>query len=89
MDKRVGLENKADRNATDCPPQYRSNIHFRPVSGLMSGINSTSAPSRAGHSGMMQMINSITVAGAVPALPESNQSAPASRLTLKKELEGT
>ena len=46
MDKRVGLENKADRNATDCPPQYRSNIHFRPVSGLMSGINSRSAPSR-------------------------------------------
>lgn len=46
MDKRIGLENKVDQNATDCPPQYRSSIHFRPVSGLMRGINSKSAPSR-------------------------------------------
>lgn len=43
----VGLENKADRHAIDCPPQYHSNVHFRPVSGLLSGINSKSAPSRA------------------------------------------
>lgn len=46
MDKRIDLENKADQNATDCPPQYRSSIHFGPVSGLMSGINSRFAPSR-------------------------------------------
>jgi hypothetical protein len=35
---------------------------------------------------MKQMVNSFTVAGAVPALPESNQSAPASRLTCKEEI---
>jgi hypothetical protein len=34
---------------------------------------------------MMQIVNSITVAGAVLALPESNQSAPVSRLTFKDE----
>jgi hypothetical protein len=34
----------------------------------------------------MQIINSITVAGAVLALPESNQNAPASRLTFKEEI---
>jgi hypothetical protein len=33
------------------------------------------------HSGVMQIFNSFTVAGAVLALPESDQSAPASRLT--------
>lgn len=38
---------KTGQNATDCPPQYRRNIHFGPVSGLMSGSDSTSAPSRA------------------------------------------
>lgn len=37
------------------------------------------------HSGVMQMLNSITVAGAVLALPEFNQSAPASRLTCKEK----
>ncbi len=37
------------------------------------------------HSGVMQMLNSITVAGAVLALPEFNQSAPASRLTSKEK----
>ena len=37
------------------------------------------------HSGVMQMLNSITVAGAVLALPEFNQSAPASRLTYKEK----
>jgi len=34
---------------------------------------------------MMQIVNSFTVAGAVLALPEFNQSAPASRLTFRKE----
>jgi hypothetical protein len=34
---------------------------------------------------MMQMFNSFTVAGAVLALPESNQNAPASRLTFKEK----
>jgi hypothetical protein len=33
----------------------------------------------------MQIVNSITVAGAVLALPESNQNAPASRLTFKEK----
>jgi hypothetical protein len=33
----------------------------------------------------MQIVNSITVAGAVLALPEFNQNAPASRLTSKEE----
>jgi len=33
----------------------------------------------------MQIVNSITVAGAVLALPEFNQNEPASRLTFKKE----
>ncbi len=37
------------------------------------------------HSGMMQIVNSFTVAGAVLALPESNQNAPASRLTFKEK----
>ena len=31
----------------------------------------------------MQIVNPFTVAGAVPALSESNQNAPASRLTFK------
>jgi len=39
-------EIKADHIATDRPPRYRSNGHFGPVSGLMSGINPRSAPSR-------------------------------------------
>jgi len=35
------------------------------------------------------MVNSITVAGAVLALPESNQNAPASRLTFNKAPEAS
>jgi hypothetical protein len=37
----------------------------------------------------MQIVDSFTVAGAVLALPESNQNAPASRLTFKDKPEGT
>jgi len=37
----------------------------------------------------MQIVDSFTVAGAVLALPEFNQNAPVSRLTLKEKLEGT
>jgi hypothetical protein len=34
----------------------------------------------------MQIVNSITVAGAVLVLPEFDQNAPASRLTFKDEI---
>jgi len=79
IDKQTGLI-KANRNAVYCPPQYRS-IYFRPVSGLMSGKNPNLHLPMHLHSGVMQTFNSFTVAGAVLALPKSNQSAPASRLT--------
>ena len=38
---------EVSQDATDCPPQSCSNVHFGPGSGLMSGINSEFAPSRA------------------------------------------
>lgn len=41
------------------------------------------------YSGLKQMGYSFTVAGAVLALLEFNQSAPASRLSFKEKLEGT
>jgi len=46
MDRKPIRAMKTGQNATDCPPQYRSNVHFGPVSGLMSGSYSKSAPSR-------------------------------------------
>jgi len=48
-----------------------------------------SAPSRYSHSGVMQIINSLTVAGAVLGLFAFSGNAPASRLTFKKGLEST
>lgn len=58
------------RYAIDRPPQSRS-LCFRPVSGLMSGQYPDLRLPMFSHSGVRQMVNSITVAGAVLALPES------------------
>jgi hypothetical protein len=64
-------------------------FYFRPVSGLMSGIIPNLRLPVPLHSGILRIVNSITVAGAVLALPEFNQNAPVSRLTFKEELEDT
>jgi hypothetical protein len=60
---------KALFSSVHCPPQYLS-IHFGPVSGLMSGKNPNLHLPMHMHSGVLQILNSFTVAGAVRALFE-------------------